>query len=110
MSNLLLVYDLIPIRRPEWCDRGLVRVFRAWFDSTFPLCDQVFAISRATAGDVEAFARERRIKLRNPIVTIPIGTSFGVAGGSATPVRTPRLPAPGSYALIVSTIETTTPR
>jgi hypothetical protein len=24
----LLVYDLIPIRRPEWCDRGLVRLKR----------------------------------------------------------------------------------
>ena len=101
----LLVYDLIPIRRPEWCDRGLVRVFRAWFDSIFPLCDQVFAISRATVADVEAFARERGIKLRNPIVPIPIGTSFGLAGATAVAVRTPRLPAPGTYALIVSTIE-----
>src|SRR5262249_41187833 len=101
----LLVYDLIPIRRPEWCDRGLVRVFRAWFDSIFPLCDQVFAISRATAADVEAFALERGIKLRNPIVPIPIGTSFGAVRRSATAVRTPRLPRPGTYALIVSTIE-----
>jgi len=101
----LLVYDLIPIRRPEWCDRGLVRVFRAWFDSILPLCDQVFAISRATAADVERFAAERRIVLANPVVPIPIGTTFGVAGGRATAVRTARLPAPGTYALIVSTIE-----
>ncbi len=101
----LLVYDLIPIRRPEWCDRGLVRVFRAWFDSIFPLCDHVFAISRATMADVEAFARERGIKLRNPIVPIPIGTSFGLAGTTVAAARTPRLPVPGSYALIVSTIE-----
>jgi glycosyltransferase involved in cell wall biosynthesis len=101
----LLVYDLIPIRRPEWCDRGLVRLFRAWFVAILPQCDRVFAISCATAADVENFARERGIKLRNPIVPIPIGTSFGAAGGRATAVRTPRLPAPGSYALIVSTIE-----
>lgn len=101
----LMVYDLIPFRRPEWCDRGLVRVFRAWFDSTLPQCDWIFTISRATAGDVERFARERGVKLKNPIVPIPIGTSFGVLGGPAKPIRTPRLPAPGTYALIVSTIE-----
>jgi glycosyltransferase involved in cell wall biosynthesis len=101
----LLIYDLVPIRRPEWCGRGLVRLFRAWFDSTLPLCDQVFAISHATATDVESFARERGIKLKNPIVPIPIGTSFGAARGRAAAVRTPRLPTPGSYALIVSTIE-----
>jgi glycosyltransferase involved in cell wall biosynthesis len=101
----LLVYDLIPIRRPEWCDRGLVRVFRAWFDTVFPLCDQVFAISQATATDVELYARERSIKSPGPIVSIPIGTSFGVTDGLTPAIRTQRLPAPGSYALIVSTIE-----
>jgi glycosyltransferase involved in cell wall biosynthesis len=101
----LLVYDLIPIRRPEWCDRGLVRVFRTWFDSVFPLCDQVFAISQATASDVELYAREHDLKPASPIVPIPIGTSFGVASGLASARRTPRLPTPGSYALIVSTIE-----
>ena len=101
----LLVYDLIPIRRPEWCDRGLVRVFRAWFDSVFPLCDQVFAISQATAADVELYTRERRLELPGPVIPIPIGTSFGAADGSTPPVRTSRLPVPGSYALIVSTIE-----
>ncbi len=101
----LLVYDLIPIRRPEWCDRGLVRVFRAWFDSVFPLCDQIFAISRATASDVELYARERGIELAGPILPIPIGTSFGAANSLTAATRTPRLPPPGSYALIVSTIE-----
>jgi glycosyltransferase involved in cell wall biosynthesis len=101
----LLVYDLIPIRRPEWCDRGLVRLFRVWFDSVFPLCDQVFAISRATASDVELYARERGLKLAGPIIPIPIGTSFGAASSLTSATRTPRLPAPGSYALIVSTIE-----
>ena len=101
----LLVYDLIPLRRPEWCDAGLVRMFRAWFDDVFPLCDAVFAISRATAGDVEAYAAERGIRLPGPVQPIPIGSGFagGIPSGPAP--RTARLPAPGSYALIVSTIE-----
>jgi glycosyltransferase involved in cell wall biosynthesis len=102
----LLVYDLIPIRRPEWCDRGLVRIFRAWFDSVFPLCDTVFAISRYTASDVEHYTRERGISLAGPVKAIPIGTSFGVAAKTNLPaVRSSRLPPRDSYALIVSTIE-----
>jgi glycosyltransferase involved in cell wall biosynthesis len=101
----LLVYDLIPLRRPEWCERGLVRLFRAWFDSVFPLCDAVFAISRATAADVEAYTRERNIILASPVTPIPIGTSFNaIRAVTAAPAVRP-LPEPGSYVLIVSTIE-----
>ena len=100
----LLVYDLIPLRRPEWCERGLVRLFRSWFSSVLPLCDQLFAISQATAADLEAWAREQSVELPGPVVPIPIGTGFDAASLPAVQ-RTRRLPPPGSYALIVSTIE-----
>jgi glycosyltransferase involved in cell wall biosynthesis len=101
----LLIYDLIPLRRPEWCDRGLVRLFRAWYDSVLPLCDYVFAISQATAKDTETYAREHDIVLPGPVLPIPIGTGFGAEPLPKTVKRTDRLLAPGSYALIVSTIE-----
>ena len=101
----LLVYDLIPLRRPEWCDRGLVRLFREWFTTVFPLCDAVFAISRATAADVEAYARQRGITLPGAVVPIPIGTGFGPTLAHDPASRSERLPAVGEYALIVSTIE-----
>lgn len=106
----LLVYDLIPLRRPEWCDAHLTRMFRAWFDSVFPLCDHVFAISKATAADLEAYVSEKGVALSRPILALPIGTEAD-AGGSlalAAPgpaANSPSLPSPGSYALIVSTIE-----
>ena len=101
----LLVYDLIPIRRPEWCDRGLVRVFRAWFDGVFPLCDTVFTISRATAADVELYMVQNGIQMSGPILPIPIGTSFGARDISSPAPRSRRLPKLGTYALIVSTVE-----
>jgi len=101
----LLVYDLIPIRRPEWCDRGLVRVFRAWFDGVFPLCDTVFTISRATAADVEVYMLQNGIQMSGPIIPVPIGTSFGAPDVPRPVPRTRRLPKPGTYALIVSTVE-----
>ncbi|MFC7553183.1 hypothetical protein ACFQU7_14495 [Pseudoroseomonas wenyumeiae] len=46
----MLVYDLIPLTRPEFCDPGLVRTFRAWFSSTMPLVDRFLAISAPRRG------------------------------------------------------------
>jgi glycosyltransferase involved in cell wall biosynthesis len=99
---VLLAYDLIPVRHPEWCKRGLVRVFRAWIDSVLPLCTSLFAISHATAADVANYACERGFVLP-PIISLPMGTSFGHEQIEAR--RTTRLPSPGTYALFVSTIE-----
>jgi glycosyltransferase involved in cell wall biosynthesis len=102
----LLVYDLIPLRRPEWCDRGLVRIFRSWFDDIYPLCDHIFAISQYTAADIALYAEKRGIATGVPVTPLPIGTSFGGVADTILPAaRSTRLPKPGSYALIVSTIE-----
>src|ERR1700761_3488746 len=106
----MLVYDLIPLRRPEWCDSGLVRLFRDWFVPMLPLCDHVFAISKATARDVEAYMMEAGVVLPQGVVPIPLGTHLGgmtspAANAPAIVASGRALPAPGSYALIVSTIE-----
>jgi glycosyltransferase involved in cell wall biosynthesis len=97
----LLIYDLIPVRRPEWSDRLVVRAFRRWIESSLPVCDTVFAISRATAADVEAYAREQGVALPGPVVTLPLGSELRQSPGT----RSVRLPPRGSYALTVSTIE-----
>ena len=44
----VLLYDIIPLRRPEWCDRNLVKSFRIWFDAILPMADMLLAISRTT--------------------------------------------------------------
>jgi glycosyltransferase involved in cell wall biosynthesis len=100
----VLIYDLAPLRHPEWCEHGLIRLFRAWFESTLPLADYVFAISRATAADVAAYAREQGLPLRAPVVPIPLGTGFSAAPQSPATLRR-QLPAPTTYVLIVGTIE-----
>lgn len=97
-----LFYDLIPLRHPEWCDPGIVRSFRAWVDSMLPLCDHPFAISRATADDVAAYAQEQGLG-GLCVVPLPMGSGFGME--QLAPEHTSRLPAPGTYALFVSTIE-----
>ena len=98
----VLMHDLVPIRHPEWCHRGVPRSFREWYLDVLPFCDVVFANSRHTAADVEAFARESGIVLNGRVQPLPIGTGFGEA---APLVRSARLPAAGSYVLFVSTLE-----
>ena len=98
----LLLYDLSAVRYPEWFDRGLVTSFGRWLHDVLPLCSTVFAISRATAADVTAYAGEFRIPLAGPVVPLPLGdsltrdVSIAVAG---------RQPPAGEYVLFVSTIE-----
>ena len=101
MTVALLLYDLIPARHPEWCTPHAVALFDTWLHATLPLCDRLMAISRHTARDVEAYARERGVALAGPVHPIPVGSGFGmVETGEAA-----GLPAPGSYVLFVSTLE-----
>ncbi|UPG73128.1 glycosyltransferase family 4 protein [Roseomonas gilardii subsp. gilardii] len=103
----LLLYDLIPLRRPEWCARDLVRSFRHWVETVLPECPRLMAISHATAHDVEAYAAETGLVLEAPVRPIPIGTGFGLAGQAdrLASARPRGLPRPGSYVLFVSTLE-----
>lgn len=104
MRVALLVYDLIPLMRPEWCDSGLVRVFGQWFTDFAPSADLVFAISAASARDVERWAARSGTRVARPVRVLPIGTGFSNPPADAAA----SLPAgllPGSYVLFVSTIE-----
>ncbi|TPG49238.1 glycosyltransferase family 1 protein [Roseomonas nepalensis] len=104
MRTALLVYDLIPLLRPEWFDTGLVRVFGRWFRGFAPRADHLFAISEATARDVERWSAREGVPLRLPAHTLPIGTGFTgppVAAAGTLPMGL----KPGGYALVVSTIE-----
>ncbi|MCR0980530.1 glycosyltransferase family 4 protein [Roseomonas populi] len=100
----VLLYDIIPLRRPEFCDQGLVRIFEHWLSTVLPHADVLMAISKASADDIDAYGKEKGWNLKARPVSIPMGTGFG------TPAPAARLPGrdypeEGSYALIVSTIE-----
>ena len=122
MRLAVLVHDVIPVRRPEWVDRGTTRVYRNWYTSVLPLADTVFANSRATADDVTAWCRRDNVVLRGPVQPLPLGTGFGVApvgrpSIAAAAAEPPPLSARGlpaalaaalggrPYVLFVSTIE-----
>jgi glycosyltransferase involved in cell wall biosynthesis len=102
LRTVLLVHDLVPIRRPEWCQPVIVEAFKPWMVGMLPLCDQVLAVSHFTAGDVESYAASLGLTLRAPVRAIPMGSGFAPVA-SAAPTRP--LPAPGTYVLVVATLE-----
>jgi glycosyltransferase involved in cell wall biosynthesis len=104
MRFTLLVYDLIPLRRPDLCDADNVRSFRAWLDEMLPLCDRIITISHATAKDLRAYADAEAKPLTAPVDVIPVGSKLRPDAPSAHAPTRP-LPAPGSYVLFVSTVE-----
>lgn len=104
IQPVLLLYDLIPAVRPEWCAISLIRDFRHWLDTTLPQCGRLLAISHATAETVEDYARKQRLKLLAPVQTIPIGSGFGPPRRIENE-RPKGLPAKDSYVLFVSTLE-----
>ena len=101
----VLVHDLVPVRHPEWCHRGVPRMFREWYADVLPFCDVVFANSRHTASDVEAWTRESGIVLNGAVQVLPIGSGFGAPVRDTPGLKLPGLPPPGSYVLFVSTME-----
>ena len=114
MRIMVLLYDVIPVQRPEWADRGTTRVYRDWYTTVLPLADVVFAISRATATDVTAWCKRDGIRLRNPVRALRLGTGFGGSRANVATDAETAASIPSSllnvlqgrpYVLFVSTIE-----
>jgi glycosyltransferase involved in cell wall biosynthesis len=98
----MLIYDLIPVMRPEFSVAALTRRYREWARAMMPVCDVPMAISQATRRDVERFAAREGFALRAPVAVVPVGTGFpaGPPHGAMQPA------VPGEpFVLCVSTIE-----
>ncbi len=94
----VLVYDLIPLRRPEWCDRQTAARFRRWIEALLEEADHLLAISAATAGDVASHRATLGLPPM-PATVIRLGDGFS----DETPAVPQDIPHP--YALFVSTLE-----
>lgn len=54
-----VIYDLLPLHRPDWFSAKLVRAFRRWIKSVAILADQVFCISQLVKQDFDEFMYRR---------------------------------------------------
>jgi glycosyltransferase involved in cell wall biosynthesis len=57
-----VVYDLIPLRMPQFCSAGLVAVFQHWFGLAVKHSDMLLCISRAVRDDVNACIDEHALE------------------------------------------------
>ena len=113
MRLAVLVHDVIPVRRPEWVDRGTTRVYRNWYTTVLPLAETVFANSQATAADLTGWCRRDNVALRSPVQALPLGSGFGPGRAAADqrpvaavlPVALTTALGGRPYVLFVSTIE-----
>jgi glycosyltransferase involved in cell wall biosynthesis len=57
-----MVYDLIPLRFPEFCDNFLVDVFRHWFKTMLDQSDELLCISRTIAEEAASYIHNQKLK------------------------------------------------
>lgn len=106
MRFVVLMYDLIPLRRPEFfVDAVGCARFRRHVDLVLKLSDGTAAISDYVAHDLEAYARESGVETR-PVTAIPLCTDLQ----TTRPVHSARLRdaglQPGRFVLYVSSLNT----
>ncbi|MDG9925176.1 MULTISPECIES: glycosyltransferase family 1 protein [unclassified Pseudomonas] len=59
-SIISVVYDLIPLTHPQFCDAGLTKVFERWFDWIARTADGFVCISRTVEQDVRHAVNARQ--------------------------------------------------
>lgn len=105
-----MVYDLVPVRTPEFCDPGIPPAFRAWLDYVVATADGCICISAATESDLLAYVADSTIARHTQLWTrhVHLGSDLesGVASDPDFAVRAliDRL-QPGGYAVALSTVE-----
>ncbi len=60
---VLMVYDLIPLRQPEYCAPLVSVIFGAWLRRMLPIVDAVICISQATESDLKDYAAKAGLTL-----------------------------------------------
>ncbi len=58
---VLIVYDLIPLRHPEFCAPLFTKVFRLWLTRMLAASDVVMCISKATEDDLRRYCEAENI-------------------------------------------------
>ncbi len=99
----LLVYDLIPIMRPDLVVRSLGEQFLNCYETCLRQASTIFTISHSTAADITLWAERGGLPLAVQPQPIPIGTGFTMP--EALPDVLPAGLTQGGYVLFVSTIE-----
>lgn len=71
-----MVYDLLPLSRPEWFSSRLAANFRRWIGVLARQADRCICISEATSQDLQRHLKAFSGARRPEIVTVPLGADL----------------------------------
>ncbi|GGK47094.1 glycosyltransferase WbpX [Salinarimonas ramus] len=104
-----VVYDLIPITHPQYCDDLLASVFKEHIAISARLCDGFIAISRTVQQDLEAYLERElpTVAAGKAFAHFHLGSDFNDRSRPAQPLRPTLEEAVSARAtyLVVSTLE-----
>lgn len=56
---IAVIYDIIPISHPQYCDANLVKLFNQWFDTAIDYVDGFIAISHTVENSLKDYLQDR---------------------------------------------------
>ncbi len=56
---IAVIYDIIPITHPQFCDENLVRLFKKWFNTAIDNVDAFITISKTVQNQLEDYLQEK---------------------------------------------------
>jgi glycosyltransferase involved in cell wall biosynthesis len=79
-----VVYDILPLLRPDWWPPPFVETFSGWFTSIATLSDKLICISRATAEDVRNWLGKKQTGRATPLAIsyFHLGADFAVSSAT----------------------------
>lgn len=79
----LVVYDLLPVQRPQWFTQPAQAHFRRWINVVTEQADQAICISQQVARDLREYLHQQGIQRRPQITTMRLGGDISASRPSA---------------------------
>lgn len=78
-----VIYDMIPVSHPEFCESRLPRAFIRQLTKVFPVSAQIMSISRFSASEIQLFLSARGLKM--PVMYFYLGADLDQPGSAPQP-------------------------
>jgi glycosyltransferase involved in cell wall biosynthesis len=99
-----VVYDILPVRFPDAFIEGGAAWFSGWLDKALAVSDGCLCISAAVADELQAYAKERGVRLPTRIGVFHLGADLPVENGRVMTERVRQATAMRTL-LMVGTLE-----
>lgn len=105
-----MVYDLVPVYAPQYCDPVMPPVFKKWLDYVVETADGCICISAATEADLLSYVADSQIERERPLWTRHVHLGSDLESGASSEPDDEILGLveqlqPGGYAIALSTVE-----